>query len=142
MYNTSDSSLFDSPIVMEVNANNYDFYKRLFTNILDVSHSPHSTRKFHSWFQNLIPKNETKKRVNSLNCAVYALITFVSQMERNNLLNEKINNESILTLLKELKKHCENDFVKALNEQLNKIKDTNKDLNNYLKVAFSSSIPS
>jgi hypothetical protein len=134
IYNTSNSSLHDSSIVLDVNSGNYDSYKRLFTNILDVSQSPHATRKFHSWLQCLMPKSIAKKRENSLNCAIYSLITFISQKETNDSAND-LNHERIINLLDNFKKHYK-DFDKALNEQLNKIKDTNKNLYEFLKKSF------
>ena len=101
IYNMSNSTLYDTPIVIEVNADNYDSYKTLFKNILDVSHAPHATRKFHSWFQHLIFKfSEEKKRDNSLNCALYSLITITSQIKCNGSQKDS-NQETFLNLLKE-----------------------------------------
>jgi hypothetical protein len=45
------------------------------------------------------------------------------------------DHETILNLLKRLEENYP-DFKKSLNEQLNKIKDTNKDLHNVLSKEF------
>ena len=131
----SNSTLYDTPIEIEVNANSYDFYKTLFENILDVSHSPYATRIFHSWFQHLIFKfSEEKKRDHSLNCALYSLITITSHIKRNDSQIDSYQ-ETLLNLLKELERNYP-DFKKSLKEQLNKIKDTNKNLHNVLSKEF------
>ena len=101
IYKMSNSTLYDTPIEIEVNANSYDFYKTLFENILDVSHSPYATRIFHSWFQHLIFKfSEEKKRDNSLNCALYSLITITSHIKRNDSQIDSYQ-ETLLNLLKD-----------------------------------------
>ena len=131
----SNSTLYDTSIEIEVNANSYNSYKTLFENILDVSYSPYATRRFHSWFQHLLFKfSEEKKRDNSLNCALYSLITMTSHIKQNDSQKDS-DHETILNLLKRLEENYP-DFKKSLNEQLNKIKDTNKDLHNVLSKEF------
>ena len=65
---------------------------------------------------------------------MYSLITITSQIKCND--SQKDSNQKVfLNLLKELEENYP-DFKKSLKEQLNKIKDTNKDMHNFLSKEF------